>query len=148
MSDFTVHDIDSAPEKAKPLLENSKKSMGMVPSLHGVMAEAPELLEGYQTLHGLFTNTSLNASEQSVVWLSISVENECHYCVPSAQTRQCQQGGPAGLPRRWLWPAASAGGDPRRGPEDHEQLREPHRRDAHRRTLPEVCLEEKVMRFL
>lgn len=83
MTDFTLHDIDSAPEKAKPLLEGSKKGMGMIPSLHAVMAEAPGLLEAYHTLHGLFTNTSLNASEQTVVWQTINVENECHYCVPA-----------------------------------------------------------------
>ncbi|MFC4257491.1 carboxymuconolactone decarboxylase family protein [Marinobacter lacisalsi] len=83
MTDFTLHDIDSAPKEAKPLLEGSKKNMGMIPSLHAVMAEAPALLEGYQALHGLFTNTSFNASEQTVVWQTINVENECHYCVPA-----------------------------------------------------------------
>ncbi|MFL1404864.1 carboxymuconolactone decarboxylase family protein [Marinobacter sp. M1N3S26] len=83
MTDFTLHDIDSAPADAKPLLEGSKKNMGMIPSLHAVMAEAPGLLEGYQTLHGLFTNTSFNANEQTVVWQTINVEHECHYCVPA-----------------------------------------------------------------
>ncbi len=83
MTDFALHDVDSAPEGAKPLLEGSKKNMGMIPSLHAVMAEAPGLLEGYQTLHGLFTSTSFNANEQTVVWQTINVENECHYCVPA-----------------------------------------------------------------
>jgi alkylhydroperoxidase family enzyme len=83
MTEFTLHDTESAPEKAKPLLEGSKKNMGMIPSLHAVMAEAPGLLEAYQTLHGLFTNTSFNANEQTVVWQTINVENECHYCVPA-----------------------------------------------------------------
>ncbi|WP_092012472.1 carboxymuconolactone decarboxylase family protein [Marinobacter daqiaonensis] len=83
MTDFKLHDIDSAPEDSKPLLEGSKKRMGMIPSLHAVMAEAPGVLEGYQTLHGLFTKTSLDANEQTVVWQSINVEHECHYCVPA-----------------------------------------------------------------
>lgn len=83
MTDFTLHDIDSAPHDAKPLLEGSKKSMGMIPSLHAVMAEAPQLLEAYQTLHGLFGDASFDANEQTVVWQSINVENECHYCVPA-----------------------------------------------------------------
>lgn len=83
MTDFALHDIESAPEAAKPLLEGSRKNMGMIPGLHAVMAEAPGLLEGYQTLHGLFADTSFNANEQTVVWQTINVENECHYCVPA-----------------------------------------------------------------
>jgi len=45
MSNFSV--IESAPENSKPMLEASQKAYGMVPNLHGVMAEAPALLEAY-----------------------------------------------------------------------------------------------------
>lgn len=30
MTTYTLHTEDTAPEKAKPLLENSKKSFGMI----------------------------------------------------------------------------------------------------------------------
>lgn len=83
MTDFKLHDENSAPEAARPLLEGSKKSFGMIPNLHAVMAEAPGLLEAYQTLHGLFVDSSFNADEITVVWQTINVENECHYCVPA-----------------------------------------------------------------
>jgi len=83
MSDFTLHDKTSAPEASKPLLEKSEKGFGRIPGLHGVMAEAPGLLEGYQVLHGLFQNSSFNAAELTVVWQSINVEHQCHYCVPA-----------------------------------------------------------------
>lgn len=83
MTEFTLHDQDSAPEGSKPLLEKSIKGYGMIPNLHAVMAEAPGLLDGYQTLHTLFTETSFNAEEQTVVWQSINVEHGCHYCVPA-----------------------------------------------------------------
>ena len=83
MSDFTLHDLDTAPEGSRPLLENSLKAFGMIPNLHAVMAEAPGLLEGYKKLHELFTQTSLTAEEQTVVWLAINVEHGCHYCVPA-----------------------------------------------------------------
>jgi alkylhydroperoxidase family enzyme len=83
MNSFTLHDQDSAPEAAKPLLENSQKSFGMIPGLHAVMAEAPGLLEGYQIMHGLFLDSSLNADEKTVVWQTINVEHACHYCVPA-----------------------------------------------------------------
>lgn len=83
MSNFTLHTKDSAPEAAKPLLDNSQKAFGMVPNLHAVMAEAPTLLEGYQVLHNLAQNTSFNADELTVVWQTVNVEHECHYCVPA-----------------------------------------------------------------
>ena len=83
MTDFTLHSIDSAPDASKPLLEGSLKGFGMIPNLHAVMAESPELLEGYQRLHGLAQKTSFNAEELTVVWQSINVEHGCHYCVPA-----------------------------------------------------------------
>ncbi|KFZ31835.1 carboxymuconolactone decarboxylase [Pseudidiomarina salinarum] len=82
MSDFTVHDKDSAPSASKELLEASEKDAGMIPNLHGVMAESPELLEAYQTLHKLFLNSSFNNEQKTVVWMAVNVEHKCHYCVP------------------------------------------------------------------
>lgn len=83
MTQFTLHDDASAPEASKPLLENSLKAFGMVPGLHAVMAESPELLEAYQRVHELFQNSSFDADELTVVWQTINVENACHYCVPA-----------------------------------------------------------------
>lgn len=83
MKTFKIHDIDSAPEGSKEQLAQSKKANGMIPNLHGVMAESPGLLEGYQLLHKLFQETSFNAEELTVVWQSINVEHNCTYCVPA-----------------------------------------------------------------
>ncbi|MBT0955833.1 carboxymuconolactone decarboxylase family protein [Alphaproteobacteria bacterium KMM 3653] len=83
MTEFTIHTIDSAPEAAKPALEASNAKNGRVPGLHGVMAESPELLQAYAQVHELFVASSLDADELTVVWQTINVENECHYCVPA-----------------------------------------------------------------
>lgn len=83
MTEFKLHDQNSAPAESKPLLENSLNAFGMIPNLHAVMAEAPGSLEGYQKLHELFTQTSFTAEEQTVVWQSINVEHGCHYCIPA-----------------------------------------------------------------
>ena len=64
-------------------MENSQKAYGMIPGLHGVLAASPKILEAYQTLHQLFTETSFNEEELTVVWQTINVEHECHYCVPA-----------------------------------------------------------------
>lgn len=83
MSKFKQHDLESAPADSKPLLEKSIKGFGSIPGLHGIMAESPQLLDGYQVLHGLFQATSFNKEELTVVWQAINVEHECHYCVPA-----------------------------------------------------------------
>jgi len=43
MTDFTLHDENTAPEGSKELLAKSKAAYGMIPGLHAVMAEAPGL---------------------------------------------------------------------------------------------------------
>lgn len=83
MSHFTFHTIETAPPESQPLIENSVKAFGRLPGLHKVMAESPQLLEGYQVLHKLFQDTSFDAEELTVVWQTINVEHECHYCVPA-----------------------------------------------------------------
>jgi alkylhydroperoxidase family enzyme len=83
MTTLKVHNIESAPEESKALLENSQKAYGMIPGLHGVLAGAPGLLKAYQTLHELFVDSSFNEEELTVVWQTINVEHECHYCVPA-----------------------------------------------------------------
>ncbi|MFT6166322.1 MAG: alkylhydroperoxidase family enzyme [Vicingaceae bacterium] len=83
MTTLKVHNIETAPEGSKVLLENSQKAYGMIPGLHGVLAGAPKVLEAYQTLHELFTQTSFNEEELTVVWQTINVEHACHYCVPA-----------------------------------------------------------------
>ncbi len=80
---FKLHTQASAPDDSQPLLENSLKSFGMIPNLHAVMAEAPALLEAYQALHQLFQQTSFNKEELTVVWQTINIEHECHYCIPA-----------------------------------------------------------------
>lgn len=83
MTDFTLHDLQSAPAQSKPLLEGSVKAFGMIPGLHAVMAEAPGVLEGYKKLHELVLGSSFDNDEKTVVWQSINVEHACHYCVPA-----------------------------------------------------------------
>ncbi|WP_299409957.1 carboxymuconolactone decarboxylase family protein [uncultured Roseobacter sp.] len=80
---FPSHDLETAPEGSKALLENSQKAFGRLPGLHKVLAESPQAFEGYQLLHKLFTETDFDAEELTVVWQTINVEHECHYCVPA-----------------------------------------------------------------
>lgn len=83
MIEFQIHDETTAPEASKALLAESKKANGRIPGLHGTMAEAPGLLEGYRVLHELFQNASFDKDEITVVWQTVNVEHACHYCVPA-----------------------------------------------------------------
>ncbi|NIJ44003.1 alkylhydroperoxidase family enzyme [Wenyingzhuangia heitensis] len=83
MTTLKVHNSESAPQESKPFLEKSQKAYGMIPGLHGVLAGAPGILEGYQVLHELFAASSFNNDELTVVWQTINVEHACHYCVPA-----------------------------------------------------------------
>ena len=80
MSHFKVHNLDTAPVGSKNSLQGSIEAFGMLPNLHGVLAESPETLEAYKNLHNLFQNSSFNADELTVVWQTINVFHDCHYC--------------------------------------------------------------------
>ncbi|MDC8830551.1 carboxymuconolactone decarboxylase family protein [Alteromonas gilva] len=83
MTDLTIHTIDSAPQEAKSMLQDSVASFGMLPNLHGVMAEAPGVLDSYKYLHDKALKTSFSKEELTVVWQTANVEHGCHYCVPA-----------------------------------------------------------------
>ncbi|PHO04208.1 carboxymuconolactone decarboxylase [Rhodobacteraceae bacterium 4F10] len=83
MADFTIHTIETAPDASKPMLETSLKNNGRIPGLHGTMAEAPALMAAYNFAHQQFMETSLTNEEKTVVWQTVNVEQNCHYCVPA-----------------------------------------------------------------
>ena len=81
--EFKRHTKETAPVNSQPLLDDSLKEMGWIPNLHAVMADAPPVLEAYKTLGDLFSKTSFDAEELTVVWQTINIEHECCYCVPA-----------------------------------------------------------------
>lgn len=83
MADFKIHDETTAPEVSAEILTAARANNGFVPGLYGVMSTSPELLQGYQYLHGQFMNSTFDADEKTVVWQTINVEHNCHYCVPA-----------------------------------------------------------------
>ena len=78
---YTIHNLNTAPEAAKEILAGAKKAYGFVPNLLGTMAEAPALVKAYTTLSRIFEETSFSAAERQVVLLTVSYENGCGYCV-------------------------------------------------------------------
>lgn len=83
MNQLDLFDIETAPQESRALLEDSLKGFGMIPNLHAVMAGSPQVLEAYKMLGDLFQDSSLNNDELTVVWQTINIEHNCHYCVPA-----------------------------------------------------------------
>ncbi|MEM7305094.1 MAG: carboxymuconolactone decarboxylase family protein [Planctomycetota bacterium] len=95
MTSFPVHTQDSAPDRAKPILEGAQRAMGFVPNLYGTFAGSPALLEAYTALSKAFDSTSFTATERQVVLLTASFENGCDYCMAAHSTIAGMQKVPA-----------------------------------------------------
>ncbi len=75
-------DAGAAPPAVEALYERSRQSSRMVPNMYTFMANAPGLLETYMDGYIRFREESgLSPAEQEVVFLAISRENECAYCL-------------------------------------------------------------------
>lgn len=79
--EFTIHNLDTAPEESKQALAHAKETFGFIPNLEGIFAEAPALLKGSMALWDLFETTSLTKIEQQVIYLTANFENSCNYCM-------------------------------------------------------------------
>lgn len=74
--------IETAGSKGKPLLEGAQAKLGFVPNMYAHMVNSPGLLQTYLTGYEAFRNESgFTPPEQEVVFLTISRENGCEYCV-------------------------------------------------------------------
>ncbi len=95
MTQFTVHNKNTASEKAKESLQKAEQAFGFAPNLIGVLAESPQAAKAYLDLNTLFSSTSFTPSEQQVVLLAISRYHECHYCIAAHSTVAHMQNVPA-----------------------------------------------------
>ena len=76
------HTLESAPADAKPLLEAAQARMSMIPNMYARMAQLPGLLSTYLQGYELFrAQSGFTPAEQEIVFLTISRENGCEYCV-------------------------------------------------------------------
>ena len=74
--------LEDAHPKAKTVLEQTQAKMGMIPNMYGTMANSPAMLQTYVHGYSLFReNSGFTSAEQELVFLTISRENECHYCM-------------------------------------------------------------------
>jgi len=81
MDDCTLYTLANAPSPGREILAGLKKMIGFVPNVFAVMGATPPVLRGFTELTTQFGETSLTATEQEIVHITVSVENGCEYCV-------------------------------------------------------------------
>jgi len=95
MADFTLYTAENAPEGSKEILEGAAGKYGFVPNLLATLAESPTTLKAYVTLAGLVGETKFDVSEQQVILMTTSFENNCTYCMAAHSTISAMTGVPA-----------------------------------------------------
>lgn len=74
--------VDDAEPRAKATLLSVQASLKFVPNMYRAMANAPGLLETYLRGYAVLREESgFTPAEQEVVFLTISRDNGCEYCV-------------------------------------------------------------------
>ena len=75
-------DHDQADGLAKAVLDKAKAQVGFVPNMYANMVNLPAVLDTYLYGYDKFREQAgFTPSEQEVVFLAISHENHCEYCV-------------------------------------------------------------------
>ncbi len=74
--------LENADPRAKAVLEKAKASVGFIPNMYAGMANSPGLLQTYLDGYAAFrAHSGFTPAEQEVVFLTISRENGCDYCM-------------------------------------------------------------------
>jgi uncharacterized peroxidase-related enzyme len=74
--------LENADPRAKAVLEKAKASLGFIPNMYAGMANSPGLLQTYLDGYAAFrAHSGFTPAEQEVVFLTISRENGCDYCM-------------------------------------------------------------------
>lgn len=73
---------ENADPRVRDILETTRKQIGMIPNMYLRIGVSPGALETYRLGYERFRKESgLTGAEQEVVFLTISFENACEYCM-------------------------------------------------------------------
>lgn len=95
MTKFTVHTVDTAPEKSREILKAVQQKLGFIPNMLGEIAESPAMLKAYSELSSATSWGSFSPVELHVIQITVSTLNNCGYCVAAGTTL----GEKGGVPR-------------------------------------------------
>lgn len=98
-STFTAHTLDSAPPASSRMMQATADHLGYLPVGVGLMAESPQMLEGFLKSNALFEAATLDPVAREVLVLTIATRNGCHICVALHTARLVALGASDGLIR-------------------------------------------------
>lgn len=81
MDPYKVHTPESSTGRRKAALERAQEAFGIIPNLLGLLAESPPVLEAYMDITAKLSQTTLTPEEQQIMFLVVSRENSCSYCI-------------------------------------------------------------------
>jgi len=81
MTNFPVHTVESAPERAKPALQQLQSAFGMIPNIVGAMATSPVLINSLVGLFGNVHGGSFTEAQVQTVLLTDAVTNASTWAV-------------------------------------------------------------------
>lgn len=69
-------------DRARAVLKEAMEQVGFIPNMYAAMVNSPGVLETYLKGYALFRKESgFSSAEQEIIFLVISRENSCHYCM-------------------------------------------------------------------
>jgi alkylhydroperoxidase family enzyme len=84
MSRFPIHDEETAPEAALPILKGALQSAGQLPNLVGVLAGSPAVLRAYARFRSELRHGTLAAQTVERIGLAVA---EYHQAAPQIERR-------------------------------------------------------------
>jgi uncharacterized peroxidase-related enzyme len=81
MPDTIANDDGELPEASIATLERVARRYGFVPNVYRALALSPATVKGFFSLHEALDRSSFTHAEQQLLFLTISRENGCEYCV-------------------------------------------------------------------
>lgn len=92
MSSYPIHTIATAPEAARPVLEQLAKTFGMIPAIAGAMANSPELIKAFVGLFRQVHSGTFTEAEIQTLLLTNAVTNSCDWAVAFHSMLALKQG--------------------------------------------------------
>ena len=92
MTNFPVHTLESAPERAKPALRQLQSAFGMIPNLIGAMSTSPVLIDSLVGLFGNVHGSSFTEAQVQTVLLTDAVTNDSPWAVAFHTTLALKEG--------------------------------------------------------
>ena len=92
MKKLSVLKKEEASEQSRQIFEGIEKAFGMLPNIYAVLGNSANALAAYLSFSEAQKKGSFNAKEREAVYLAVSEENGCNYCL-SAHTAVAQMNG-------------------------------------------------------